>query len=211
MVSASGGRGACSPVSVCPWGPHQASLGGPHWSLLRVCLCSARRKLLCNKRGFYCQVSLQKSNVKCIRSSVAPSNRLPLEAAAAGWRGLLGEGLGLPAGSWPPPVSGSGRWPLGVDRAGFVQPIPLSAACKCVTPHHKHKKRSSQTPQGRISHISKWRGTQLLGVPRCWSGKIGFSRASSLYSYIKNRLDCSRKSLCFLVTQQLRHFAGHHL
>ena len=31
MVSASGGRGGCSPVSVCSQGPHEAGLGGPHW------------------------------------------------------------------------------------------------------------------------------------------------------------------------------------
>lgn len=115
---------------------------------------------------------------------------------AAGWLGA-GRLLRLDLGG------GHSGW----MRLGSSSRLP----CGCMTPHHKHKKRSSQTPQGRISHVSQCRGTQLLGVPRRWSGKIGFSRASSLYSYIKTRINCSRKSRHFLVTQQLHHSAGHRL
>ena len=157
MVSASGGQGACSPVSICPWEPHEASLGGPHWSLLRVCLCSACRKLLCNKRGFYCQVSLQKkkSNVKCIRSSVAPSDRLPLEAAAARRQGPWWEGAapggGPGAASWELAASCVWIWAVATRGGrGWVRPADSPECClqvRDLSPQTQEKKQSDPARQ----------------------------------------------------------------
>ena len=103
MVSASGGRGGCSPVSVCSRGPHEASLGGPHWvpAAESASAVSVGNYLVINV-GFIVRFPCKKknSNMKCIRSSVAPFT--PLSAfrgcscrAAGPWREWAAPGGGL--------------------------------------------------------------------------------------------------------------------
>lgn len=85
-----------APAALCPSGPGDPTkrvwvgLTGPY---CRVCLCSTCRKLFEINVGFIVRFPCKKkSNMKCIRPSVAPSDHLPLEAAAARLRGPWWEG-----------------------------------------------------------------------------------------------------------------------
>lgn len=137
VVSASGGQGVCSPLSVCPRGPHEASLGGPHRvpAAESVSVVSVGNYLVINV-CFIVRFPCKKknSNMKCIRFSVAPSNPLPLEAAAAGrrgpWRERATPGGGLGAAGWELAASFVWIWAVATRGGrGWVRPADSPVCC----------------------------------------------------------------------------------